>query len=236
MSDDDDRGAGFATYAGCMRNVAMIIGAMTVAGCHQDGKSDIREGVKAAVPISESAAPVASVSHPEVTAAASVSASPAPPMQRVRRLSDDEVKRRITPLLRANEQLAHAVFAGPFGPEKGATLVLTKVSGEPFPVLGGWVLVGGEDKRTEVPEVWSPGLHIFEKVEAVIPLDVDEDPALEIIILSTILAGGGPYSGHYLPWNLVLDWDGAKFVQLSAVESKIGEAKDAAQVKKALGK
>jgi hypothetical protein len=236
MSDDDDRDAGRAHYVGCMRKVAMIIGAMTVAGCHQDGKSEVRENVKAPVPVSESATPVASVPRAEVTAAAPVSASPAPPMQPVRRLSDDEIKKRITPLVRANEVVAHAIFEGPFGPEKGATLVLTKVSDVGVPTLGGWVILGGEDKRTELSEVSFPVLHYLEKVAAVIPLNVDEDPALEVIILSTIVASAGPYIGHYLPWNMALDWDGRKFVQLSAVEEKIDQAKDAAQVKKALGK
>lgn len=213
--------------------MALMLGAPMVAGCNQDSKSEVRKSVTAPVPASESAAPAASTARPAVTAAASVSVSP--PKQRVRRLSDNEVNTRITPLLRANETLAHAVFEGPFGPEKGATLILTKVSGEGLPVLGGWVFVGGEDKRADLPEL-SFSMHIFETVAAVVPLDVDADPALEIIILGTIIGGVGPYSGHYLPHNVVLDWDGAKFVQLSDVEMKIGDAKDVAQVKKALGK
>jgi hypothetical protein len=235
----DDSNKNLTKYADCMRKArcggALIIGAMTAFGCHRDGKSDVSASVNAPAPESKSATAAASVQR-EVTPAAPVSALTLPPKQSVRRLSDDEIKTRITPLLRANEKLAHAVFEGPFGPEKGATLILTKVSGEGIPVLGGWVMVGGEDKRTELSEVSFPILHLFENVAAVIPINVDEDPALEIIILATIVATAGPYIGHYLPWNMVLDWDGAKFVQLSEVEKKIDDAKDAAQVKKALGK
>jgi hypothetical protein len=149
---------------------------------------------------------------------------------RVRQLTDDEVKTRITPLLGADEQLAHGVFEGPFGPEQGATLVLTSSSKNGPSRLLGWVLLGAEKKRIDLPDL-SDSQYI-DAVSAVVPVNIDDDSATEIVILSTLISGAGPTAGQPYPHNLVLDWDGSKFVRLAEVEKKIAESTTAEDVNK----
>jgi len=148
----------------------------------------------------------------------------------VRRLSDEEVKTRITPLLSADEQLAHAVFEGPFGPEQGVTLVLTSSSKKGPSRLLGWVLLGAENKRIDLPDL-SDSQYI-DAVSAVVPVNIDDDAATEIVILATLISGAGPTAGQPFPHNLVLDWDGSKFVRLAEIEKKIAESTTAEDVNK----
>lgn len=210
--------------------VISVVGVMTIISCQQNSTSGAQGNEARTSPSASAASPAASVNDAKRSETPNKVNVQPPGVQKV---SDAEIETRIKPLLKADEKLEHAVFSGPFGPEKGATLVLTSSSKDGPKRLFGFVLVGADNKRIDLPDL-SDNQYV-DRVDAVAPIDIDGDRALEIIIISTIFSGAGPSAGQEYPHNLILDWDDTKFVRLPAKEQKIANAKTAGQAKDSLG-
>jgi len=141
----------------------------------------------------------------------------------------------VTPLLKENETLEHAVFQGNFGPSPQTILVLAR-DPDSYTALEVFALVpkdGGGWRKIPIDSV-EEGSMI--EVTAVLLDDVDGDGVIDPIVMTTYMLGFGPRGTEENPLNFAVSWKDGKFVRLKAVEKKIGKLDTAAKVRAALKK
>ena len=141
-----------------------------------------------------------------------------------RALSDGEIDERIQPLLRSSDEIAHAVFEGPFGPAPDVVVAVVDRGTEGY----GAVVI------SEGGAVWLNRLRpnwMAWEIPAILFEDVDGDGNLEAIVLAQYITGIGPTGAVPFHSNSVLDWTGDALVTLPAVEARIEDAASAAAVR-----
>lgn len=151
------------------------------------------------------------------------------------KLTPEEEKVIVVPHLKPGEELAHAVFRGPFGPAPDAILVIVTTQNEGRTAFSGFVLVPepGGHRREPLPafgdwEAW--------EVSAILLDNLDEDADREPIIMTSYIAGAGPEAAVPFYSNVVLDWNGSAFVRNAELEKKIETLDSAAKIRAALKK
>jgi hypothetical protein len=124
-------------------------------------------------------------------------------------LDDAAVASRLKP----GERLAHKAFGGGLGEAADASVALIEREGTLYAAL----LTA--DARVDSPPLHDRG-RVFE-VPAVLFMDVDPSPGVELVVVAKCVSGVGPEGAMPQPCNAVLRWDGTGFVRLGAVEEKI---------------
>ena len=141
-----------------------------------------------------------------------------------RALSDVEIDLHVRPFLRDGDQIAHAVFEGPFGLLPDTVLAILDRG------VDGYAAVVVSDGRAVRLDRLRPAWAAWD-IPAILFEDVDGDGTLEAIILAQYITGAGPTGAVPFFANSVLEWTGAALVTLPDVEERILQAETSAQAR-----